>query len=235
MKPVRFIPACLVILASCQGNQEQEPTPAPALAPVVPVVEWTGLYADTLPCADCPGILTQLDLRADSTYVLRERYLERDSIPYGTIGKWSVKGDVVTLATFHKPMEWRMESDGLHRLDADGKPIDSPLNYTIRKVAHIDPLPMHLTGGYVYFADSHSFTPCGAGFALPVAMDPAGSPGAGPEMEKTYAKQVKEPPQPLYVQVTASMREGPAMEGSGTEDYLHIDRLEGVLDLQACR
>lgn len=235
MKAIAAIPATLLLLVACQGGTEQDQVPSTETTVPPAPAEWVGLYADTLPCADCPGIYTMLELRHDSTYVLREEYLERDSIPYGTIGKWSVKDGKLALRTFDTPMYWSWDGEGLRRLDADGKPIDSPLNYTLRPYDFFPGIPLRLTGGYVYFADSHNFTPCGAGFAYPVAMDAAGTEGAGLELERTYMKQVKDAPQPLYVQVVATFQTGPAMEGDGSDEYLHIEKLEGVLELQECR
>lgn len=234
MKAIHGIPV-LLLLAACQGSPDQQAqgTDAPEV-PATPV-EWIGSYADTLPCADCPGIYTMLELRYDSTYVLREEYVERDSIPYGTIGTWKVDGEKLILRTLDSPMYWEREGERLRRLDSDGKPIESGLNYSIAPYDFFPGIPLRLTGGYVYYADSHNFSPCGAGFNYPVAMDEAGTEGAGLALERTYMEQVKDAPRPLYVQVVATFRSGPAMEGDGTEEYLHISRLEGVLEVQACR
>lgn len=195
---------------------------------VAPPFTWTGSYADTIPCADCPGIFTQLDLRDDSTYVLRSLYLERDSIPYGQIGKWTVKGGILVLATEDMPMHWGPKGDGLEMLGEDGSPAESGLPYTLQRTAGPAAAPMHINGAYVYFADSHHFTPQGAGFSLPVAMDPPGMKSAGLELERTYTKRVKTPPDPLPVQLTATLQAGPAMEGKGTQEYLRVLRVEQV-------
>ncbi len=37
--------------------------------------EMAGVYSDTLPCADCPGIVTDLTLKPDTTFELQERRL----------------------------------------------------------------------------------------------------------------------------------------------------------------
>lgn len=58
-------------------------------------------------------------------------------------------------------------------------------------------------------------------------MDPAGVKGAGLELEKKYSKQVKTPPGPMSVRIIATLRTGPAMEGNGTEQYIHVERVEG--------
>ncbi|HMN04604.1 MAG TPA: copper resistance protein NlpE N-terminal domain-containing protein [Flavobacteriales bacterium] len=235
MKAIHAAPVLLLFLAACQGGSEPgaQSTETPEIAPAP--VEWIGSYADTLPCADCPGIYTMLELRHDSTYVLREEYLERDSIPYGTIGTWTVDGNKLILRTSEAPMYWVKDGERLQRLDADGNRIDSPLSYSLAPYDFHPGIPLRLTGGYVYYADSHSFKPCGSSFGYPVAMDAAGTEGAGLELERTYMKLVKNAPQPLYVEVVATFQSGPAMEGDAMEEYLHMERLVQVLDVQACR
>lgn len=227
--------AITLLLAACQTPSEERLEDTAHQPAEETTYNWLGAYSDTLPCADCPGIIAELELRADSTYVLRERYLERDSVPYGTIGRWTVSGDRLSLHTTDRITQWQRQQHGLIGLDTEGRVIDSGLPYTLQRVDGFYSTLMHLTGGYVYYADSHSFTPCGSAFALPVAMDPPDEPGAGLELERTYMKLVKEDRKPLYVKVQATLLQAPAMEGEGTEEYLHIERLEQVLELQACQ
>lgn len=233
MKIAFPIAAILFLLASCGGPEPDVQLPSGRPDNVVErqVPEWVGLYADTMPCADCPGILTQLDLRKDSTYVLRERYLERDSVPFGRIGKWSVSDSVLLL---NGRPEWSMEKDLLVKLGVDGKTLDSGIPHSIQPVANIGSSPMHLTGAYVYYTDSHSFTPCGSAYPIPVAMDVGKKGSAGLALEKLYGKQVTSPPDPLYVSIIVTMRTGPAMEGEGTEEYAHVEHVDSVLEKQAC-
>lgn len=236
MKLIHTLPVTIVIiLASCQGAPKEEGTSVEVTTgePAV-VLQWVGLYADTLPCADCPGILNQLDLRKDSTYVLRDRYLDRDSIAYGTIGQWTVSGDMLTLNTADAPIRWKLEGEKLVRRYADGGPVETSLPNSIGRVANFGSLPMHLSGAYVYYADSHSFTPCGSKYVIPVAMDEPGTKGAGLELQHAYTNRIKTAPEPLYVDVIATLRAGPAMEGDDVEEYLHIERLERVKERQEC-
>lgn len=235
MKNAPFILASAIVLAACQNTPREEQKESPAPPPPPENVAWAGFYADTLPCADCPGIFTQLDLRTDSTYIMRQQYLGRDTIPFGTIGTWSAAGNRLTLRTFHEPMHWIRTGDRLDLTEEDNLPDkDAPANFILR-VPALKPSAMHLTGAFVADAGSHSFTPCGTHMAYPVMMNPASDPGVGQQLAITYRKQVKKPGKPLYVQVTASMRNGPAMEGSGTQEYLHMDRIDGVLEVQECR
>ncbi len=235
MKLTHALPVVLVMLASCQGNPQEEKTPVGMeTEETTGATQWVGLYADTLPCADCPGIHTQLDLRADSTYIMRDSYLDRDTIAYGTIGQWTVSGKMLTLSTADIPMKWKLEGDKLERRAADGEPMETTLPNSIGRVANFGSLPMHLTGAYVYHADSHSFTPCGSKFEIPVAMDEPGMKGAGLELERAYTDRIKTPPDSLFVEVTATLRVGPAMKGDDIEEYLYIERLERVLEVQEC-
>lgn len=236
MKNPFLFSAVLLLLVACgapeQGTQDIE-TPPDTTS--IETVEWVGSYADTLPCADCPGILTQLELAKDSTFILRERYLERDSIPYGHIGKWSVSGGQLMLGRGDEgPVLWDPVPGGLERMGRDGKPSESSLSNVIHRVDHIAPSSMRITGAYIYYADSHSFKPCGNAYSFPVAMDAPDVKSAGLELERLYMKQVKHAPEPLYVELVVEMRTGPAMEGDGTEEYLHLDQMVRVLEVQDC-
>lgn len=223
MKPLFPFLSTALLLASCTGTTDQarETTAATDSTAAPTTMTWVGSYADTLPCADCPGTFTRLVLRDDSTYVLYSQYLDRDSIPFGEIGGWTASGDMLTLNNGETPGRYRMANDVLERLDADRKPVDSPLNYSLRRVPRVGAVNMHLSGGYVYYADSHNFTPAGSRFPLPVMGD-----SAALELERMYTKQVKNPPAPMPVRIIARLQDGPAREGNGTEEYIRVERVE---------
>ncbi len=55
---------------------------------------WMGSYQDTLPCTDCPGILTRIDFKSDSTYKKSVVYLGEEPIfdyTFSTRGRWFVR------------------------------------------------------------------------------------------------------------------------------------------------
>jgi len=85
MRTVLFLAAVLAVAG-----------PAAATEPLV-----LGPYEGVLPCADCPGIRTELTLRrkaagwAEGTYRLVETYLDRGQ-PQVTQGEWTtLRGDAV--------------------------------------------------------------------------------------------------------------------------------------------
>ena len=50
-------------------------------------------YAGTLPCADCPGIDTRLNLLPDGQFQLRMTYQERPGSGFDQIGLWTTEKD----------------------------------------------------------------------------------------------------------------------------------------------
>ncbi len=122
---------------------QQAPAPAPynpaSAAPGFDIAGFVGAYANTLPCADCGGIDTTLTFAADGSYQLDEVYQDDTHSSFSTKGRWEVKADGKTLRltpddkdeverwfVVHSPTE-------LHQLDRDGKPIQSPLDYSLRR------------------------------------------------------------------------------------------------------
>src|SRR3546814_11922089 len=61
-------------------------------------LDWNGTYEGTLPCADCPGIKTTIELNADGTFTQHMEYLDRDT-EFNEIGKieWHDDGNNITL------------------------------------------------------------------------------------------------------------------------------------------
>lgn len=74
------------IMASCNGKNT---TPNNAISDTTSVADTTlaseaislaavaGTYEGTLPAADCPGIKTSITIAADSTYQLKQDYIDR--------------------------------------------------------------------------------------------------------------------------------------------------------------
>ncbi|WP_052107873.1 copper resistance protein NlpE [Aerolutibacter daejeonensis] len=147
-------------LAACK--QEAEPTPATQVAVVepAPAPEMTaqasdsdlaakagaidmkafpGKFAGTLPCASCPGIDTKLELMADGPFKLTETYQGEAGAPNVVEGTWTVEdgGKRVLLDPNSKSEQDRsygiMSNDEIRLLGQDGKPIESQLNYSLKR------------------------------------------------------------------------------------------------------
>jgi heat shock protein HslJ len=82
-----------------------------------------------LPCADCEGIETTLELGQDQRYVLRKRYLGRseDVLEQSGAFSWDRAGGTITLAgVVGEPSRYRVGESTLARLDAAGQPVEGP-------------------------------------------------------------------------------------------------------------
>ena len=99
---------------------------------------FSGTFTGTVPCADCPGIDTRLRINADGTFVLSEDYQERDA-DFETTGTWTVDADARRLQfdpdTKDDADRWFeiVSNNEIRMLDAEGKPIDSELGYSLRR------------------------------------------------------------------------------------------------------
>jgi len=151
--------ATLAATAGCKPDEAAEAAAAPAVAaaPVNAVTEvvdqgspagdvkgfdikaFAGTYGGTLPCADCPGIDSTIAFTPEGTYTLSETYQDTDKSSFLSKGTWSLRGDgkAVLLDPEDKDEYDRSFSivspTELRALDQQGKPIDSTLDYSLKR------------------------------------------------------------------------------------------------------
>jgi copper homeostasis protein (lipoprotein) len=132
---MKMVSVRLCVLAVCLGSitlYAQGPTPpSGAFKPELPAT-----YTGTWPCADCPGILYQLNLFPDHTFASRMTYQER-STHADEHGTWEIADDGRTLV-LHAQHGSREEyavpdSETLRKLDVNGHEIQSSLNYDLKR------------------------------------------------------------------------------------------------------
>lgn len=154
--------ACLATLALSACNKPAEPAPAPAPAdapkaaePAAPTpapvaaaeptaadaAAFAGTFSGTVPCADCSGIDTTLELKADGSYALSETYQDKGGSPAKGDGTWTAEenGKRVRLDPNSKSDDDRLfevvNKDEIRMLDQEGKTIDSQLNYSLKRAS----------------------------------------------------------------------------------------------------
>lgn len=125
------------MLTACGSQEEKQPATV-----VSPYQEISGVYADTLPCADCSGVLTELTLFADSSFAMRERYLgaasaQRGLGSYGTFviednGRLKLTALHNQWVRYYKPV-----NADLLALDTEGNEISSSLDYTLERTDEV--------------------------------------------------------------------------------------------------
>lgn len=127
--------------AEAQPTEQTAPAAVQQAAPeTYGVANFAGEFTGTLPCADCPGIDTTLTLRNDGSYLLHSAYQERDSA-FDDKGVWQVEQEQqrIQLQPENKtdPASYYqiVSKDELKMMDGEGKPVDSPLNYSLKRKA----------------------------------------------------------------------------------------------------
>ena len=209
-------------------------SPALAAAQTPDPLSLPASYSGTLPCADCPGIDTRLNLLPDGQFQMRMTYLERSGAGFDSIGLWQVTDGKLTLKQGEHIVEQfqiKGKTPTLIKLDMQGQPIDSKLNYSLVRKNIFQPMKptLDLQGLFVYFADAARFTPCATGKSMPVKME-----GDYPQLEKAYLAARKEPQQALLVNVEGQISKQPRMESEGSEQVLRVKKFVSLDNASAC-
>lgn len=101
-------------------------------------LDWAGTYSGVTPCADCPGMKTEIVLKSDNTYSLQEQYLEKEKTPRTFKGKfyWDEKGSVITLDAEGDHHKFKVMENRLKMLDkfGDDKQGGKPEDFILPKV-----------------------------------------------------------------------------------------------------
>lgn len=85
-----------------------------------------GTYEGTLPCADCPGIITTVTLNKDNSYAIKRKYIDRQS-DFESKGTWKVEKNTLTLNGENSPEKYRVEENRLIQLDGNGNRIEGDI------------------------------------------------------------------------------------------------------------
>jgi copper homeostasis protein (lipoprotein) len=115
--------------------------PAPEADTALDTRAFAGNFSGTLPCADCPGIDTTLELHADGTFMLMETYQERKVEPAMLEGTWTAEenGSRIRLDPNSKSEQDRLYAvtshDQITQLGSDGTPAATGLDFSLRRDA----------------------------------------------------------------------------------------------------
>ncbi len=90
-------------------------------------LDWAGVYRGVLPCADCPGIETVVELKQDGTYITQAKYLGKNYEVAPDQGQfsWADAGNTITLSGA-EPARYAVGENQLTRLAIDGSSITGP-------------------------------------------------------------------------------------------------------------
>ena len=154
-KSIIAISLASLVLAACsktENKKVEEQTPATTetvseatVADTAHTAEnaldWNGTYKGILPCADCEGIKTELELNSDTTYEIKETYLGKgDGKPFESKGSFQFdnkNSSIIELDKAGDSRKYFVAEGYLKALDMDGKEITGDLadKYQLKKEA----------------------------------------------------------------------------------------------------
>jgi len=235
----------LFLLTACHTAPTDEQSATVPVGPdIAEPVEWTGYYEGVLSLGKNKKTAVQLWVRSDSTFVIRKKHNDTDTLAEGAIGSWRVVhvpggpgSGLLSIQYLGDPPDHYQRTDkGLVFVDVIGG-VEVVHDWSLERLADElqDEIPrMRLTGTFTYMADAMSFQPCGSTFNWPAAGgeqwtdegEVLGSMNTI-ELERNYLKAVKQGGDPWLIEVECNLAMGPAMEGDGADEYIFIHRVIG--------
>jgi len=145
-----FFAATAILLLNCQNPKAENPPPAPTEVEVIGNPEnkiqtptnsrdYLGIYKGTLPCADCAGIETSLELAEDFGFTMVTKYKGKTDEPIENKGtfRWLADGKTIALDADKASSQKYLVGDGtLTKVDNQGNKIKgkSADKYILKKV-----------------------------------------------------------------------------------------------------
>ncbi len=141
-----------IVLTNCNAPEEnkQELAQTDSKQPDSPKVDthnarnsldWNGIYRDTLPCADCPGILTVITLEKDMKYQLQSKFPGKLDSVFESSGTftWNDAGNTISLNDVDQrggSDQYFVAENSLIKLDKSGNRNTGDLadKYVLRKL-----------------------------------------------------------------------------------------------------
>lgn len=139
----------IIVLFGCTGRTSQKGTPenqdsvstqvVPDMHNAMIALDVDGTYKGTLPCADCSGIETELQISPDQSFVRKTRYLgKNDQTVFEERGtySWNEAGNIIVLNNVENaPNQYFVGENKLIQLDLSGNRITGNLAemYVLKK------------------------------------------------------------------------------------------------------
>lgn len=106
-------------------------------------LDYEGVYKGTIPCADCSGIETVLELKTNAKFTLFKKYLEKNDKGTTQTGTftWNDKGNTITLSGIeNESNQYFVGENQIFILDMDGKKVEGKMAnlYILKKEVNGD-------------------------------------------------------------------------------------------------
>lgn len=120
-----------VALAACSPGEPNAPAAPPAASEPAAApdmhnsrnsLDWAGTYAGVLPCSDCAGVVTTVQLGGDDTFQMSSRRLAFGAAPTEQSGQftWAADGNGISLVTGADAAAFGVGEGRLLQLNSDG-------------------------------------------------------------------------------------------------------------------
>lgn len=114
-------------------------------------LDYLGRYQGVLPCADCPGIETTVELTEDFNYVITRVYQERNVKPFTETGtfKWNEAGNGIVLSgSDGGKLQFFVGENQLVQLDQEGNRIEGALadKFVLKKLTEAQVIKEETSG-----------------------------------------------------------------------------------------
>ncbi|AMA49488.1 hypothetical protein AX766_01450 [Flavobacterium covae] len=127
MKKITFIllASSALLLTHCKKNETGVVNPTEATSEN----DFIGMYNGTIPCADCPGIYTNITFKKDGKVAKSTLYLDSDDTSLTEYGVWSKENNIIEVTIPNSPKEYyTIKPDHtLTLLNADKKEVSGEL------------------------------------------------------------------------------------------------------------
>ncbi|WP_444666892.1 copper resistance protein NlpE [Flavobacterium columnare] len=128
MKKITFIllASSALLLTHCKKNE----TGVLDSTETASETDFTGMYSGTTPCADCPGIYTNITFKKNGNVAKSTLYLDSDDTSLTEYGVWSKENNIIEVTIPNSPKEYyAIKPDHLLvRLNADKKEVSGELS-----------------------------------------------------------------------------------------------------------
>ncbi|RFM30245.1 copper resistance protein NlpE N-terminal domain-containing protein [Deminuibacter soli] len=199
---------------------------------------FAGYFADTIPCADCAGIVMRLSLKSDSTFIMEQEYVgARDTSHrlFYQLGNYTIVDSTLRLSeTTEGPHQFKITGPGeLSILDNEGAIINNTrLKYTIHRqsVVFAPKGSILVHGMYRYMADAAVLHVCSMDKDFPV-----GASAVSKQMQEAYGKLRKAGNEPVFAELEGSFEQGPSGEEGKTAELFVVKKFIRFTPGEKCR
>jgi copper homeostasis protein (lipoprotein) len=198
----------------------------------VNVAQMVGYFANTLPCEDCPGVFTEIQFYADSTFLMYELFYDIDEIPKGTFGRWADHGRVIKMDLMKgETRNLLYNGKDMLLLDDNEEVIEDDIKYAILRQRPGESIKLGKTfkviAEYRYEAEAAALIMCNINHTFPV-MNMNAYEDAKIQYENRKIKN-----KPCIMELNIHIEELPLTSNAATI-YLAIDRVREILNIHAC-